>query len=70
LAVFVWYILRGERVTVLSLLPPDRFHLSGQTNYQTIEKPILKGLLRISTISQIEMVHPTIKGAEDAYYQI
>jgi hypothetical protein len=69
-AVFAWYISRGERVTVLSPAPPERFHPSGQTNYQAIEEPIVKGLLGTSTVSRIEMVHPTVKGAEDIYYQI
>jgi hypothetical protein len=69
-AIFAWYISRGERVTVLSPPPPERFHPSGQTNYQAIEEPIVKGLLGTSTVSRIEMVHPTIKGAEDVYYQI
>jgi hypothetical protein len=68
--IFAWYISRGERVTVLSPPPPERFHPSGQTNYQAIEEPIVKGMLRTSAISRIEMVHPTVKGAEDMYYQI
>jgi hypothetical protein len=37
-AVFAWHILRGERVIVLSPPPPERFHPSGQTNYQAIEE--------------------------------
>ncbi len=69
-AIFAWYISRGERVTVLSPPPPERFHPSGQTNYQAIEEPIVKGMLRTSAISRIEIVHPTVKGAEDMYYQI
>ncbi|KAH8653992.1 hypothetical protein BGZ60DRAFT_419120 [Tricladium varicosporioides] len=69
-AIFAYYISRGERVTVLSPPPPERFHPSGQTNYQAIEEPIVKGLLGTSIVSQIEMVHPTVKGAEDTYYQI
>lgn len=69
-AIFVWYISRGERVTVLLPPPPERFHPSGQTNYQAIEEPIVKGLLGTNAASRIEMVHPTVKGAEDIYYQI
>ena len=69
-AIFAWYISRGERVTVLSPPPPERFHPSGQTNYQAIEEPIVKGMLGTSAVSRIEMVHPTVKGAEDTYYQI
>jgi hypothetical protein len=59
-------ISRGERVTVLSP-PPDKFHLSGRTNYLAIEESIVKGLLGISMVSRIEMVYPTVKGAKDTY---
>jgi hypothetical protein len=69
-AIFAWYISRGERVTVLLPPPPERFHPSGQTNYQEIEEPIVKGILGTSAVSRIEMVHPTVKGAENIYYQI
>jgi hypothetical protein len=69
-ALFAWYISRGERVTVLSPPPPERFHLSGQTNYQVIEGPIVKGMLGTSAVSRIEMVHPTVKEAENISYQI
>ncbi|CZR66093.1 uncharacterized protein PAC_15994 [Phialocephala subalpina] len=69
-AVFAWYISRGERVTVLSPPPPERFHPSGGTNYQAIEEPIVKGELGTNTVLRIEMVHPTVKGAENIYYQI
>ena len=69
-AIFAWYISRGERVTVLSPPPPERFHPSGQTNYQAIEEPIVKGMLGTSAVSRIEMVHPSVKGAENIYYQI
>jgi hypothetical protein len=69
-ALFAWYISRGERVIVLSPPPPERFHPSGQTNYQAIEEPIVKGILGTSAVSRIEMVHPTVKGAENFYYQI
>jgi flagellar biosynthesis GTPase FlhF len=54
----------------LSPPPPERFHPSGQTNYQAIEEPIVKGMLGTSAVSRIEMVHPTVKGAENIYYQI
>jgi hypothetical protein len=35
-AIFALYISRGERLIVLSPPPPERFHPSGQTNYQAI----------------------------------
>ncbi|PGH04050.1 hypothetical protein GX51_03720 [Blastomyces parvus] len=67
-ALFAWHISKGEKVTVLSPPPPDRFNPGGFTNYQAIEEPILKGVLG-SAVSRIEMVHPTVKGAEDFAYQ-
>jgi len=69
-ALFAWHISRGDRVIVLSPPPPDRFHPSGLTNYQAIEEPILKGSLGGSGILRIEMVHPTVEGAENFSYQI
>ncbi|TVY37833.1 hypothetical protein LSUB1_G005285, partial [Lachnellula subtilissima] len=69
-AIFAWYISRGEKVTVLSPPPPERFHPSGATSYQAIEEPIIRGKLETRTVSRIEMVHPTVKGAENTHYQI
>jgi hypothetical protein len=69
-ALFAWHILRGERVIVLSPPPPERFHPSGQTNYQAIEEPILKREKEGGTRLRLEMVHPMVKGAEDFIYQI
>ena len=69
-ALFAWHILRGERVTVLSPPPPERFHPSGQTNYQAIEEPILKREKEDGTRLLLEMVHPMVEGVEDFIYQI
>jgi hypothetical protein len=69
-AVFAWRILRGEKVTVLSPPPPERFHPSGLTNYQAIEEPILKWAMRDKNAFRIEMVHPTVRGAEEFRYQV
>ncbi|TGO43983.1 hypothetical protein BCON_0678g00010 [Botryotinia convoluta] len=69
-AVFAYHILRGERVIVLSPPPPERFHPSGQTNYQAIEEPILKGRKEDGTRLRLEMVHPMVEGAENFIYQI
>ena len=69
-AVFAWRILRGEKVTVLSPPPPERFHPSGLTNYQAIEEPILKWAMGAENAFRIEMVHPTVKGAEEFRYQV
>ncbi|PVH67949.1 hypothetical protein DL98DRAFT_397851, partial [Cadophora sp. DSE1049] len=69
-AVFAWHILRGERVIVLSPPPPERFHPSGQTNYQAIEEPILKEEKEGGARLRLEMVHPIVEGAEDFIYQM
>ncbi|KAF2177152.1 hypothetical protein K469DRAFT_810030 [Zopfia rhizophila CBS 207.26] len=69
-AVFAWCISRGEKVTVLSPPPPERFHPSGLTNYQAIEEPILKKVITSHALFQIEMVHPTVKRAENFSYQV
>ncbi|KAF2499200.1 hypothetical protein BU16DRAFT_453839 [Lophium mytilinum] len=69
-AVFAWYISSGEKVTTLSPPPPERFHPSGMTNYQAIEEPILKWAIADRAILRIEMVHPTVKGAENFSYQM
>ncbi|PVI01748.1 hypothetical protein DM02DRAFT_508964, partial [Periconia macrospinosa] len=69
-AVFAWRILRGEKVTVLTPPPPERFHPSGLTTYQAIEEPILKWAMRDKNAFRIEMVHPTVRGAEEFRYQV
>ncbi|KAG5298018.1 hypothetical protein I7I48_07337 [Histoplasma ohiense] len=69
-AVFAYHISKGEKITVLSPPPPTRFHPDGLANYQALEEPVLKGAIRGSAVSRIEMVHPTVKGAEDFCYQV
>jgi hypothetical protein len=69
-ALFAWHILRGEKVTVLSPPPPERFNPCGLTNYQLIEEPILKTEISGRASLRIYMVHPDVVGAEDFCYQI
>jgi hypothetical protein len=69
-ALFAWHILRGEKVTVLSPPPPERFNPCGLTNYQLIEEPILKTEISGRASLRIYMVHPDVLGAEDFCYQI
>ncbi|KAH8728861.1 hypothetical protein GQ44DRAFT_608204 [Phaeosphaeriaceae sp. PMI808] len=69
-AVFAWYITKGEKVTVLSPPPPEKFHPSGLTTYQAIEEPILKWAIASGSALQIEMVHPIVKGAENFRYLV
>lgn len=68
--IFAWYIAKGEKVTVLSPPPPQRFNPSGMTTYQAIEEPILKWAIAGGANLRIEMVHPTVKGAEDFAYEV
>lgn len=66
-AVFAWYISTGERVTMLSPPPPERFHPSGLTNFQLIEAPILK---RHGAKLQIYIVHPFKTDTSEYCYQL
>jgi hypothetical protein len=69
-ALFAYHVAQDQgSVTVLTPPPPERFHPSGETNYQAVEEPILKGRLEARSVSRIELVHPTVTGAEDAHYQ-
>ncbi|KAI9934846.1 hypothetical protein ASPWEDRAFT_44372 [Aspergillus wentii DTO 134E9] len=69
-AMYAYHIAQDEGiVTVLSPPPPDQYNPYGGSNYQTIEEPILKGKLG-PKVARIEMVHPTIPGAEEFRYQI
>ncbi|EUC40076.1 hypothetical protein COCMIDRAFT_62452, partial [Bipolaris oryzae ATCC 44560] len=68
--IFAWYITKGEKVTVLSPPPPRRFNPSGMTTYQAIEEPILRWAIAGGAILRIEMVHPTVKGAENFAYEV
>ncbi|KAI2000002.1 hypothetical protein LOZ52_005282 [Ophidiomyces ophidiicola] len=68
-AIFAYYISQGAIVMVLTPPPPHKFNPSGRTNYQAIEEPILKGAFGGRAVSRIEMVHPTVKGAENFSYQ-
>lgn len=69
-ALFTYYVARGELVTVLSPPPPDRFHTSGGTNYQSIEKPLLKRFGGDVAVGRIDMIHPIVALAKDFRYQI
>ncbi|PVH89086.1 hypothetical protein DL98DRAFT_614165 [Cadophora sp. DSE1049] len=66
----LWTQKTATHGAILSPPPPERFHPSGQTNYQLIEEPIVKGSLGTTAVSRIELVHPTVPGAENTSYQI
>jgi hypothetical protein len=68
-ALFACHITRSSKVTILTPPPPEKFNPSGHTNYQLIEEPILKGVIGGHSIGCIQMVHPTVRGAEEFSYQ-
>ncbi|KAJ5358155.1 hypothetical protein N7541_005313 [Penicillium brevicompactum] len=63
-AVFAWHIAQGEKVTLLSPPPPERFNPSGLSYYQVIEEPIIRGLVGRSAVDKMIIAHPTVKGIE------
>ncbi|KAF3807930.1 hypothetical protein GCG54_00007666 [Colletotrichum gloeosporioides] len=68
-AIFAWKIAQGQTTTLLTPPPPVRFHPSGLTNYQDIERPILKGAVDGVAVGKIVVVHPEVDGAEDMAYE-
>lgn len=68
-AVFAWHIARCDVVTVLSPPPPQRFHPSGQTYFQTIEERILQEAIDDGAALRIELIHPLVEGAQEFRYQ-
>jgi hypothetical protein len=69
-ALFAKFTPRGNDVTVILRPPPHQFRLDGNTTYQSLEQPILKGQNGGTAISRINVVHISVKGAEDQPYQI
>lgn len=69
-AIFAWRIAQGEKVTLLSPPPPERFHPSGLSYYQLIEEPIVRGLLDQNAVQRINIAHPTIKESNEFLYEL
>ncbi|PYH93601.1 hypothetical protein BO71DRAFT_419933 [Aspergillus ellipticus CBS 707.79] len=70
-ALFASHIAQdGGTVTVVTPPPPERFNPHGGTNHQAIEEPILKGERGPCCVKKIELVHPTVPGAEEFCYEI
>ena len=69
-AVFAWHIAQGEKVTLLSPPPPERFNPSGLSYYQVIEEPIIKGLFGPSAVDKMIIAHPTVKESEENLYEL
>ncbi|KAK5993614.1 hypothetical protein PT974_07048 [Cladobotryum mycophilum] len=67
---FAWHITEGDLVTVLSQPPPERFHPTGRSYYQMLEEPIVIGRLGNRSVERINVVHPTVAGAENYTYQM
>jgi hypothetical protein len=55
---------------MLAMPPPNRFNPTGESTYQQIEEPILKGSLGGDSVLKIEIVHFTVVGLEDIRYQV
>jgi len=68
--IFALYIPKGHEVTVLTRPPPNKFHPTGLSTYQSIEEPILKGIYGGEPVSRIDLVHLTVADACDFRYQI
>lgn len=69
-AIFAWCIAQGEIVTLLAPPPPERFHPSGLSYYQTIEEPIIRGLAHQISVRRIDICHPAIKESTDFLYEL
>jgi hypothetical protein len=68
-ALFAYHITHGSKVTVLLPPPPEKLNPCGYSSYQLLEAPILKGTIGGRSVGSIQMVHPTVKGAEEFRYQ-
>ena len=69
--IFAWHIAQGDFVTVLSQPPPQRFHPSGKTFYESVEQPIIQGVFGNRAVRKIFAVHPMVNnGAEFPPYQM
>jgi hypothetical protein len=69
-AVFAWHIAMEDVVAVLCPPPPQRFHPSGLSYYQTIEEPILRAAIADGASLRIKLVHLQVNGAEDFWYDM
>ena len=68
--IFAWRIAQGEKVTLLSPPPPERFHPSGLSYYQLIEEPIICGLLDQNSVQRILVTHPMIEESDGFSYEL
>jgi hypothetical protein len=66
---FAEHLPKGQVVTVLLRPPPYRLDPRGLSTYQMLEQPVLKGELGGMAVIRIDVVHITVRGAEDSAYQ-
>ena len=64
-ALFAAFLPKRNEVSVILRPPPHQFRPDGNTIYQKLEQPILKGRYGGPAISRINVVHITVKGVED-----
>lgn len=69
-AIFAFYNSQGSVVTILSSPPPERFHPSGNTSFQTIKNLVITGKLSNRPVGRIEAVHPVVPAAQNFSYQL
>ena len=69
-ALFALHVPKGDVVTVITRPPPQTCNPTGDSTYQTIEEPILKGEAGNEAVARINMLHLTVKGTEQYRYQI
>jgi hypothetical protein len=67
---FAGCLPKGHMITVLTMPPPVRFNPTGQSTYQELEEPVLKGRQGGGSVLKIEIVHLTVIGLEDVRYQL
>ncbi|EME43622.1 hypothetical protein DOTSEDRAFT_45490 [Dothistroma septosporum NZE10] len=68
-ALFAECLPKGHVVTLVTRPPPQRLHPLGSTTYQLLELPALKRDIYGLSASRIDVVHITVRGAENYAYQ-
>ncbi|KAK5705954.1 hypothetical protein LTR17_021206 [Elasticomyces elasticus] len=68
-ALFAESLPKGDVVTVILRPPPHRLETLGSTTYQLLEQPVLKGESGGLAVLRIDVVHITVRGAENSAYQ-
>ena len=69
-ALFAECLPKGHGIILVTRPPPQRLHPLESTTYQLLEQPVLKGDLGGLAVSRINVVHITVRGAENSLYQL